>query len=260
MNHTEHLQLESQPAQQPDAPTLVYLPGVHGDLTLVQSFRAAVRGHVHWAGITYPRTLTWSVPNYAEEIRTTLLKAGVRKCWILGESYGSQPAWELVAHPNGLEPEGLILAGGFVRYPIPSTVHVARTFLGAISQGQFQQGLRIYKAYAAFRHRKAPETHAAIDSFIARRTELDRLAMLHRFDLIQAYDARPVARRLQLPVYQLAGLWDPIVPWGPVTTWLLANCPGYRGRRVLPAADHNVLSTTPHEAANTVLRWISEPC
>ena len=54
-------------------PTLVYLPGLHGDWTLVSSFRAALTGRVCFVEFTYPRTLTWSLDDYAAAIEEALL-------------------------------------------------------------------------------------------------------------------------------------------------------------------------------------------
>ena len=41
-------------------PTLIYLPGLHGDWTLVGSFCRAVSGRVRFVELTYPRTVTCS--------------------------------------------------------------------------------------------------------------------------------------------------------------------------------------------------------
>src|SRR6266487_4632921 len=77
-------------------PTLVYLPGLHGDWTLVSSFRAAMAGKVRFVEFAYPRTTTWSLDEHAEAIEVALLSRGIVRGWLLGESFGSQPAWQLV--------------------------------------------------------------------------------------------------------------------------------------------------------------------
>jgi pimeloyl-ACP methyl ester carboxylesterase len=77
-------------------PTLVYLPGLHGDWTLVSSFRAAIAGRVRFVEFTYPRTTTWSLDDYAREIEEKLLAHGIERGWLLGESFGSLPAWQVV--------------------------------------------------------------------------------------------------------------------------------------------------------------------
>src|SRR5438132_2381459 len=78
-------------------PTLVYLPGMHGDWTLVSSLRAAMAGRVRFVEFAYPRTVTWSLDDYAEAIEEALLANGIERGWLLGESFGSQPAWAIIA-------------------------------------------------------------------------------------------------------------------------------------------------------------------
>jgi pimeloyl-ACP methyl ester carboxylesterase len=116
----------------------------------------------------------------------------------------------------------------------------------------------IYARYAHFRHRHAPETLAAIAEFVANRTmEADRQAIVHRYTLIAENDLRFVARRAAFPVFYLAGLVDPLVPWCYVRWWLRKNCPGYRGGKTMWRADHNVLGTAPQKSAEQIFAWIS---
>src|ERR1044072_3599512 len=77
-------------------PTLIYLPGMHGDWTLVSSFRAAIARQVRFVEFAYPGTTTWSLGDYAGAIEERLQAYGIRCGWLLGESFGSQPAWQLV--------------------------------------------------------------------------------------------------------------------------------------------------------------------
>src|SRR6478735_8386917 len=77
-------------------PTLVYLPGLHGDWTLVTGFRLALAGRIRFVEVVYPRSLTWKISDYATEIRDALVSRGITRGWLLGESFGSQIAWPLV--------------------------------------------------------------------------------------------------------------------------------------------------------------------
>src|SRR5580658_10457255 len=79
-------------------PTLVYLPGMHGDWTLIGGFRKAVLRKVRFVEMTYPRTLTWSLDDYAAAIEDALLQNGISRGWLLAESFGSQLAWPILAH------------------------------------------------------------------------------------------------------------------------------------------------------------------
>lgn len=255
----ETLRLRLVPA--PAGPWLIYLPGIHGDWTLVGSFRAALAGRARFAEFTYPRTLSWSLADYAQAIERALLEQGVSTGWLIGESFGSLIAWELLrperrARALHFEPLGLILAGGFVKHPLPFGARLLRRAGEALPMGPYRALLAAYGAFARFRHRHAPETLASLHEFVARRTALDRAAMRARLDLVAQADYREVARQTKLPVFYLAGLVDPLVPWPLVRFWLRRNCPGYRGGKTFWFADHNVLSTASHGAAEQIFRWL----
>jgi pimeloyl-ACP methyl ester carboxylesterase len=275
-------------------PTLIYLPGLHGDWTLIGSFRKAIGGRTRFVEITYPRTLTWSLDDYAAAIETALAHNGITRGWLLGESYGSQVLWAMVGrapvgsksnedrssraagdtsnrnHESGssgasphqaakeiFQIEGVILAGGFVKHPMRGAVRLAEKLTGRISTALFVRIIFGYAKIARFRYRRSPETLATIDEFVVRRTELDRRAAQHRLHLMAQNDPRPIARQASLPVFSLSGILDPIVPWPFVRRWLGKNCPALRDYRIIRSADHNVLSTAPAEAAKQVLEWMS---
>jgi pimeloyl-ACP methyl ester carboxylesterase len=247
----------------PSWPALVYLPGLHGDWTLVSSFRAAIAGKVRFIEFAYPRKATWSLDDHAFALLGALRERGISEGWLIGESFGSQPAWRIIERaeedPNGFQPRGLILSGGFVRYPIGWGVRMARWISARVPMRAVKWFCFVYARYANFRHKHAPETLACIQEFVANRTlEEDRRAIVHRYRLIAGYDPRPVARRTRLPVYYLAGLVDPLVPWACVRWWLRRNCPGYRGGITVWRADHNVLGTAPQTSARLILGWMGE--
>jgi len=239
-------------------PALVYLPGLHGDWTLIPSFRVRVADRVRFVEFTYPRTLTWSLEEYARAVDDALAAHGIREGWLLAESFSSQVAWAMLglARPQ-FAVSGLILAGGFVRHPLLRDVRLAKWIGGRVSLTWLTRFLFFYARVARFRHRHAPETAASIQEFIARRTELDRQAALHRLDLIAASDLWAVAQAVRVPVFALTGWLDPIVPW-PLTFWLLRrHCRSLRATKVLWRADHNVLGTAPDDAARQVLVWMA---
>ena len=238
-------------------PTLIYLPGLHGDWTLVGGFRKALGGRARFVEVTYPRTLTWTLDDYAAAVESALAEHGVTRGWLLGESFSSQVVWAMLAR-NRFQIEGVILAGGFVRHPLRRGVRLGERIAGGISLTLLTRILFGYAKFARFRFRHAPETLRGIQEFIARRTEPDRQAAKHRLSLIAQNDPRDIARQTRLPVCALAGLVDPIVPWLPVHRWLRKKCPGFRTARMLWHADHNVLGTAPDAAADVVVKWMTE--
>ena len=73
---TEELQLRAD--GEASLPTLIYLPGLHGDWTLISGFRQAIADRARLIEITYPRTLTWSLDDYAAAVETALAKSGIK--------------------------------------------------------------------------------------------------------------------------------------------------------------------------------------
>lgn len=254
-NMAEKLQLRVH--GEPSRPTLVYLPGLHGDWTLIGDFRKAIGDKVRFVEFTYPRTLTWSLDDYAAAVENALAQNGITGGWLLGESYGSQVLWAMIRRGK-FSAQGAILAGGFVKHPLRWAVRLAEKMTGRISDALVVRFIFAYPWTARFRYRRSPETLASIDEYDARRTGSDREAAQHRLRLIAENDPRPTARRTSLPVFGLTGVSDPIVPWPWVRRWLGKNCPTLRDYKVIWSADHNVLTTTPREATRQVLAWMNQ--
>ena len=240
---------------------LIYLPGLHGDWTLVSSFRAAVKDRARFVEFSYPRITTWTLNDYATAVTENLLSHGITRGWILAESFSSQVAWRILQRSEkanaAFQPLGLILAGGFVRHPMIWGVHGFHAAHRLMPWWCFRLLLKFYAQYARLRHRRAPETLASIAEFVERRTAADREAIASRYPLIARNDPRETARRTPLPVYALAGFFDPIVPWPLVHPWLRKHCGSFRGSRIIFNADHNVLGTAPKKSAEQILRWMS---
>jgi pimeloyl-ACP methyl ester carboxylesterase len=253
-------------------PTLIYLPGLHGDWTLVSSFRAAAAGRVRFLEFAYSLNPHATLDDYANDVLTALNRHAVTDGWLLGESFGSQIAWALlqrngaappngpgIQHPaSGITFHGLVLAGGFVQHPWPWGAQLLR-WQTARTPGWLLQRLLIgYERYAGFRHRHAPETRASIREFVERRRAPgDAEAIQARLKLIAGNDPRPIARCVTQPVHYLAGLVDPLVPFPLVRHWLRRHCPGYRGGVTVWNADHNILATQPARSAAFVLKCMA---
>jgi pimeloyl-ACP methyl ester carboxylesterase len=236
-------------------PTLVYLPGMHGDWTLIGGFRSRVLDRVRFVEMTYPRATTGSLDDYAAQIEDALAQQGISQGWLLGESFGSQLAWALLARGK-FQAQGIILAGGFVRHPAHRFMRFMERFTGVISGRIFVKVVFGYAKISRYRYRDSPETLASLDEFVARRSPNDKQAAQYRLRLVARYDPRDIARNTKVPVYGLAGFLDPIVPWPPVRRWLKWYCPALRDFKVIRRADHNVLNTGTKESAQWILEWI----
>jgi pimeloyl-ACP methyl ester carboxylesterase len=238
------------------SPTLVYLPGLHGDWTLIGGFREALGRRARFVEITYPRTLTWSLDGYAAGIEDELARAGITEGWLLGESFGSQIVWPLV-NRHRFRAQGVVLAGGFARHPIKLAVRLAERLAGSIPLSIVIHILFGYARIARLRFRKSPRTLDAINEFIARRTKLDQHAAQHRLHLLAVTDPSEVVKAASIPVYALTGLFDPIVPWVFVRPWLRKHCRALQAYRIIWKADHNVLGTASKAAADQVVEWLN---
>jgi pimeloyl-ACP methyl ester carboxylesterase len=241
-------------------PTLIYLPGLHGDWTLVSSFRVALCNRARFVEFTYPRTLKWSIEDHSAAVLKSLADHEISEGWLLAESFGSVPAWSVIQHSvaAGFNVRGIILSGGFVRYPYMPLVKMARAINRAIPLWCVRLACWVYGRYAVLRHRRAPETLECVSEFARRRSEeADRQAICYRYELIQRSDPRELSQNASVPVYQLCGFVDPIVPWFPVRAWLKRHCANCKGWRLIWRADHNVLGTAPQTAADQVIEWMN---
>jgi pimeloyl-ACP methyl ester carboxylesterase len=240
----------------PALPVLIYLPGLHGDWTLIGGFRSAVAGRVRFVEMAYPRTLTWSLDDYAAAIEEELSKLGITRGWLLGESFGSQPMWTLIARGK-FQAQGAVLAGGFVRHPFQRFMRPLEKATGKIPSFVLVKIMFGYARFARIRYRRSPQTLATLDEFLARRQgHLDREAAQHRLHLVGQNDPRQTAMTTRVPIFGLTGILDPIVPWPPIRRWLKRNCPALRDYKIVRRADHNVLNTGMQESARWILEWM----
>src|SRR5215207_4698065 len=87
------IRIHGRPAQL----TLIHLPGLHGDWTLLGPFRLALAGKARLVEFSYPCGNEWSLENYASAVQAALSDRGITHGWLLGESFSSQIAWHLCA-------------------------------------------------------------------------------------------------------------------------------------------------------------------
>ncbi len=245
----------------PSPTTLLYLPGMHGDWTLLGPFRRALGGRARLAEATYPRRTDWRLDDYARAVERAASAEGITRPWLLAESFSSQVSWTMIARAlDGASPlrfEGLILAGGFVRHPWPWGVRLAHGASRAVPSWLLQQLCALYGRSACRRCSADVEIASEIAEFVRRRVDPeDRAAVTSRYRLIAGADLRSIACRTRLPVFHLSGAIDPIVPWWLVRHWLEQNCPGFRVSRILPRTGHNHLLDAPAESADQILAWV----
>ena len=57
-------------------PTLIYLPGLHGDWTLLTGFRELAKTRFRLVQFTYPRSLSWTLEDYARAVDGAVKESG----------------------------------------------------------------------------------------------------------------------------------------------------------------------------------------
>ena len=237
-------------------PALIYLPGIHGDWTMIAPFRYAIGDRFCFVEMTYPRTCSWTLEDYGREIGAALTELGIERGWLLGESFGSQVLWELVRRSESRW-DGLILAGGFVRYPEQWLLAGVRAMAPHVPYAWVRALMPAYVLYSRLRHARIPGALEAAREFVSRRTPEDLRAVQWRMGLIAAADLREVASATVLPIHHLYGAIDPIVPWPRVVGWLSKNASSLRGTRCIGYSDHTVLASAAADSAAQICRWIA---
>jgi pimeloyl-ACP methyl ester carboxylesterase len=236
-------------------PTLIYLPGIHGNWCLIGGFRRALGNRVRFVEVTYPGTLTWTLDDHAAALESALARHDVSNGWLLAESFGSQVAWSFLARKS-FELHALILAGGFVGHPFRGAARLAQRWCDDISFSLLRRILFGYATISRFRFRRSPETFNEIQEFINSLSKRELEAAKHRLHLIAQSDLCSIATDAKIPVYAISGLFDPVVPWISVRRWLKIHCRALREYKIIWCADHNVLGTAPQRASAQILKWM----
>jgi len=243
----------------PELPTLIYLPGTHGDWSLIAGLRNRLLPGFCFVELTYPRTATWTLDDYVSHILEALQSHGIKHGWLLGESFGSQIAWLLADYAKAdFKCLGIILAGGFGRHPFPWGVNLAIWGFQKLirDKTKVQQLMKSYACWVRWFYEPTSDRDTSIHHFIQRRTHQDGLAAIHRLKLIRGNHPQALVGQLTVPVYSISGVWDALVPWYLVTPWLRRHCPGYSESKLILSADHNVLFSAPTKSARTIREWL----
>jgi pimeloyl-ACP methyl ester carboxylesterase len=158
--------------------------------------------------LTYPRTLDWSLQDYAAGVERALAAVEIGKGWILGESFGSQVSWPLAARKR-FGVEGLVLAGGFGKHPTHWGVVLSQKAVSAIPLGIITRALLGAPAYQmAFPVNRGPREREGI---YRTSPELDRRAAAIQ-QLIEKNDPSIIIQRLDVPLCAVSGALDPSFP------------------------------------------------
>ena len=183
-------------------PTIVYLPGTHGNDAFYGSFRTRFPQRAGRC-LTYPVNSGWDLNGYTEWLKKEL--GGLRSYVLLAESFGSLLA---IAHgaedPAGLR--GIVFLGGFVRSPYPMLPSWIAHLVPS-PQNQFMSGIG-----ASLLLEKGNRNHYELDEVSTALTGLSRRDLRDRLRVVLKADLRDQLSRIRAPFIALQGSDDRIVP------------------------------------------------
>jgi aminoacrylate hydrolase len=239
----------------PDAPPILYLPGVHGDWTPQVRARSILSRDFHFVETAYPRIENWSIDDYARALKEMLDGLGIESAHIVGESFGSLVAWQFgIANPDRVR--SFTLVGGFSRPPRFRVAAAAA--LKALPNNLLESAIDVYVAgkSAAGERRETFESGA----YPATRTPRGRRATANRMTIIQESDFRDQLKQIKFPVRYLGGARDIVVPVRREIATLLAHLPPHCDfqSELVAGAAHAIIASHPEETVEHMSRWVRE--
>ncbi len=249
--------LVHQRAGDPDAPPVLYLPGVHGDWTPQIGARPLLSRDYHFVETAYPRIDTWSIDDYARALNALLDELGIESAHIVGESFGSLVGWQFgIENPERIR--SFTLVGGFARPPRFRIASAAAVALKKLPNGLLESGIDYYVAgKSAFGQSR--ETFD-VGAYPATRTERGRRATANRMNIIQGSDFSTQLKEVSFPVRYLGGANDIVVPIRREIATLSAHLPTHCDfqSELLRGAPHAMIASHPEETSERISQWVNE--
>ena len=251
------LGLVHQSVGDPSGPTIIYLPGVHGDWTAQSRARPLLSRDFHLVETAYPRVDSWSIDDFAGALKDLLDGLGIESAHIVGESFGSLVGWQFgIAHPDRVR--SYTLVGGFARSPRFRVAAAAAAALKSIPTGMLESAIDLYVAgkSALGEHRETFDTGA----YPATRTQRGLQATANRMSIIQRTDFRGLLHQVRFPVRYVGGARDIVVPVRREIATLIAHLPPHCDfqSELLSGAAHNIIASHPRETVEQITRWVRE--
>jgi pimeloyl-ACP methyl ester carboxylesterase len=250
-------ELVHQRAGDPNAPALLYLPGVHGDWTPQVGARSKLSEKFHLVETAYPRVDDWSIDDYAQSLNDLLDRLGIESAHIVGESFGSLVGWQFgVKNPQRVR--SFTLLGGFARAPRFRVAAAASAALKTLPTGLLESTIDFYVAGKQAIGQQRETFHSG--AYPATRTESGRLATANRMSIIQSTDFRQHLTDIDFPVRYLGGANDIVVPVRREISTLSKHLPpdvGFQSE-LISGAPHAIIASHPQETADQVSQWVNE--
>lgn len=241
-----------------EAPLAIYLPGIHGDWTPLETARDALSSRVRLVEIEYPKEPGWDMQRYAHSVRELIDSLKADRAHIVAESFGSLVAWEFALHaPDRIR--SLILVGGFTSTPGMFKTTVAKAGLSMVPTILFE---KVVDIYSRSRGRKKTDGHGggSIIPYSSVRTAQGHRATISRLAHVQAADYRSELHKMHFPVRYIGGARDRVIPVAREIDRLTAALPQMSAfeSRLIPGAPHMIVASHPDETTASICDWIGD--
>ena len=239
-----------------EAPLAIYLPGIHGDWTPLETAREALSERVRLVEVEYPKEPGWDLKHYADSVQELLASLKADKAHIIAESFGSLVAWEFALREAD-RIQSLILVGGFTSTPGVFKTLVAKTGLAVVPTQFFERAVDLY-SQSRGRRKTVIHDGASGVPYSSLRTPPGHQAVIKRLAHVQEADYTSELHKMQFPVRYIGGERDRIIPVKREIALLDEALPELSSfeSRLIPGADHMVVSSHPEETASRICDWI----
>lgn len=244
-----------QASGDPNAPPIIYLPGVHGDWTAQGRARPVLTRNFHLVETAYPRIEYWTIDDFALALKDLLDSLGLDSAHIVGESFGSLVAWRFgIANPERVR--SFTLVGGFSSAPRFRVAAAAAAALKSVPTSLLESAIDLYVAgkSAVGQHRATFGSGA----YPATRTLRGQLAAAKRMEIIQEADFRDQLQQVHFPVRYVGGARDIVVPVRREIATLDAHLPPHCDfqSELIAGAPHTLIASHPERTAAQISRWV----
>jgi pimeloyl-ACP methyl ester carboxylesterase len=261
MDPFEHAtDLIAQSSGPPEAPAILYIPGIHGDWTPKWRMRHVLARHHRLIEIAYPRAATdWSLDDYVTRLDRLVESLHLDNVHLLAESFGSLIGWRFACHrPERVS--SLMIAGGFCCTPGRLEIAAAELALRLLPAALLDRGVDLYLRYLVRRGFPPDAFRRHEDFFPATRTRRGWRATLNRLKIIRTTDVRHRLCELRVPVFYFGGAWDRVVPVRrEIATLRSLLSPEVRFRCILfPRAPHPIIPARYRQVAQLISEWVRQ--
>ena len=238
------------------SPTLLYLPGVHGDWTPQAAAAPILAEHFRLIETAYPKNPAWALSEFVAAVVRLLDRLKIPSTHLAAESFGSLVGQQFaLEHPERVQ--SLTIVGGFTRAPDARMIRLTRLGLERLPTRLFEGGVDVYVALRRNRGALHPTPHQVDLPYDAVRTEAGRRATVRRFEIIGQTDLRPRLHELQLPVRYLGGEHDLIVPTKREIATLEELLPDSAAfeSHLIAKGPHMIIASHAEETVKRIVEW-----